>query len=256
MSPRRILVSGLPSGCGCSMVAASLAHCLNELERRVALVGPLADLPARLHRAPAARGASLSAFGLGGGAAYLPLELLQPPGRTQALRQQPLDCDFLLLDRFTGLAVAGQEWYDLADEVLLVVDLEEGRESKSLHLAARICAAWPDLPLYVLLNRTAEWPDWQVLGREFNRKTEKICGRRFPVLGGIPITIEMERAARERISFAELFPNHPATRILKQAARQLLHMEVSWAHDPQVLVHSPNRGPARSRVLQSKGLPS
>ena len=247
MSGRRILLTGLPSGVGCSRLAIELAHALADLGRSTAVAGALKDMPRSFAPRPAGKSPHGVVFGLGGGNAWIPLELLQPAGRQESLAALAPDCEFLLLDRFTGLAIADSDWYRQATEVIVIIDGQPESESKALHLLGRIDKAWPTLPVYLVFNRVASWPDWQVLGRDFNQKSEKVCRRRFPALGGMPITAEMARCRQEGRSLLDLYPNHPCSRNLKLMARQLLHLEVIWAHDPKVLVHSPNRSSQDAR---------
>jgi hypothetical protein len=137
--------------------------------------------------------------------------------------------------------VADSPWYQLASEVIVIVDGQPQNESRALVLLARIQAAWPHLPVYLVFNRIAEWPDWSVQGRDFNQKCENRLRRRFPALGGLPINPEWARCRRQADTLLNQFPNHPGSRVIKHMARQLLHLEVIWAHDPDVLVHRPSR---------------
>lgn len=241
MSGRRILLTGLPAGVGATTLALELGRALGELGRSTAVASSLKSLPASLGQRPAGRSPHGVVFGLGGGEAYIPLELLRPANHPEALAVLCRDCEFLLLDRFTGLAIRPSDWYSFATEVIVIVDGQPENNSKALGLLARICQDWPQLPVYLVFNRIPEWPDWAVQGRDFNQKCENRLGRRFPALGGLPITAELARCRQQADTLLGLYPNHPGSRVVKHMARQLLHMDVNWAHDPAVRVHHPGR---------------
>jgi hypothetical protein len=89
MTGRRILLTGLPAGAGCSSLAIELAQALAGLGRSVAVAGSLKGLPVTLAQRPAGRSPHGVVFGLGGGAAYIPLEMLQPRASPAPCRPWP-----------------------------------------------------------------------------------------------------------------------------------------------------------------------
>jgi len=220
---RIILLTGLPAGLGTSTVALALADALCGMERAVTLVASLAGLgrPA-LGPRPAQPLGGAWLLPQEQGPDLLPLELADPAGLPAALGLAALEADFVLVDRFTGLHVGGSPWYRVADEVLLVVDGRPAMESRGLRLAGHVRRHWPGLPLHVLHTRMGGPFNWQTQAARFLRRLDGLPGAPVQELGCLPEAQELQRAREEGKAFTRMYPNHPASRTLRQGARLLL----------------------------------
>ena len=238
MEGRTILMAGLPAGQGVSSLSLALGDALAELGRDVLVATALDNMPPAEMTPRGERRDTGLVLQMRHGPGLCPLEFLAPP-QTASLRRLSEEADFLLIDRFTGLAVADSSWYNMADEVLLLVDAREDGPAKGLLLASRILRDQPGLPVYVCFNRISYNQDWQQLGEEFNSRLESLGGRELLILGGIREALDTRRASREQVSLLRAVPNHPNSRVIRSLARRLLHLEMAWAHRPDLLVHAP-----------------
>jgi hypothetical protein len=233
---RIILLTGLPAGLGASTVALALADALCGMERAVTLVASLAGLgrPA-LGPRPARPLGSAWLLPQEQGPDLLPLELADAAGLPAVLGLAALETDFVLVDRFTGLHVKDSPWYRVADEVLLLVDGRPAMESRGLRLAGHVRRHWPGLPLHVLHTRMGGPFNWQTQSARFLRRLDHLPGAALQELGCLPEAPELQRARVEGKPFTRMYPNHPASRTLRQGARLLLRTSTAraWQQQPQ-----------------------
>ncbi len=238
MDGRTILLTGLPAGQGVSSLGLALGDALAELGREVLIATGLDNMPPAEMTPRGERRDTGLVLQMRHGPSLCPLEFLAQPAHA-SLRRMSEEADFVLVDRFTGLAVANSPWYAMADEVLLMVDAREDGPAKGLLLASRILRDQPGLPVYVCFNRISYNQEWQQLGDEFNARLEALGGRELLVLGGIRDALDSRRATREHVSLLRAVPNHPNSRVIRSLARRLLHLEMAWAHRPDLMVHAP-----------------
>lgn len=230
---RRLLISGVPAGAGASSMARGLAEALGGLGRQVQLAISLDDLPVLTGGPlPARQADGAVVFPQPDGCDLVPLELLDPRRPVDSLARLSRTGDWLLIDRFTGLSVGQSTWYALADELLLVVDGRPGQDTRALLLLGHVFGHWPALPVSLVFNRLEAGSSWQLAAQRFNARLRRHYGRELPVLGGVREAEEFRRADRERRAITKVFPNHPASRTLRQVARQLLHLDVARAQHP------------------------
>ncbi len=243
MSPsRKLLITGLPVGLGATMAARGLGDALHDLRRRVCILTGLADCPGlKGAQQTVTRRAGGLVFRNLRGPDFVPLETLEAADEAEALRTIDPDCEFLIIDRFTGLNVRQSSLYDLADEVLLMVDGRPGQSARSLILLSHILNRRPGLPVYALINHLTAGQGWQAAAQSFNNRCRRHLGRQVLILGGIDSAPEIARAQREQQSPVRMYPNHPASRMLRQVARHLLHVETTWAHRSDLLIYAPHR---------------
>jgi len=237
---RIILLTGLPAGLGASTVALALAEALCGMDRAVTLVASLAGLgkPA-LGSRPARPLGGAWLLPQDQGPDLLPLELADDAGLPAVLGLAALETDFVLVDRFTGLRVKDSPWYRVADEILLLVDGRPAMESRGLRLAGHLRRHWPGRPLHVLHTRMAGPFNWQTQAARFLRRLDGLPGAPVQELGCLPESPEIQRARAEGKPFTRMYPNHPASRTLRQGARLLLRTPPArgWleASEPQLL---------------------
>jgi len=223
---RVILLAGLPAGLGTSTVALALADALAGLGRAVLLVAPLAALgEAAWQAGPARMAGPACVLGQGPGPGLVPLELSDEQALPAALPALAREADFIIVDRFTGLRVADSPWHRAADDLLLLVDGRPGMDTRALLLAGHILRHWPDRRLMVLHTRMKGPFNWQTAAARFLQRLARHHGAAPCDLGCLPEAPEIARAAREGKPFTRLFPNHPGSRQMRLAARQLVRMD-------------------------------
>lgn len=220
---RVVLLTGLPAGVGVSTVALALAEALCAQSRSVLLVAPLAAVGGLLRQGGERRqimGATLVESS--GGLSVAPLELCREEQLPALLPVLALESDFVLVDRFTGLRVAGNPWQRVADETLLVVDGRPGMDVRGLMLAGHLGRHWQGRPLHLLHTRMGEGHSPERAPALFRHRLEQLGLRPSLDLGCLPDDRAIARASREGVPFTRMFPNHPASRRLRQAARALM----------------------------------
>jgi hypothetical protein len=239
---RKILISGLPGGAGCSSLSLALADALQMMKRQTILCSSLNDLPIF-------PGCNHPVLQLDGGMifqqpdypGYIPVELLDNPSDASSLKRLNPVCEFLLIDRFTGLNISGNSWFEFANEVIVVVDARPEKETRSLMLIKHIVDSQPNLPIYLYFNRLDAQDTLQKYEQKFTLRSKRYFKRELPALGGAYISAEQVRSGQDSKSILRLFPNHPTSRMIRSMARQLLHLETTFAGKPSMMVHSPNK---------------
>lgn len=223
---RIVLLTGLPAGVGVSTVGLALAEALCVQSRAVTLVAPLMALGGLLRNGgPVQSMAGATTVEAGEGLRLVPLELSQEENLPGLLPLLSLEADFVLVDRFTGLRVADNPWQRAADESLLVADGRPGMGTRSLMLAGHLARHWPLRPLHVLHTRMAEGHPLDRGPAGFHHRLETLGVKAALDLGCLPDDAGLARASREGVPFTRMFPNHPASRRMRQAARTLILQE-------------------------------
>ncbi|MDP2360249.1 MAG: hypothetical protein Q8O14_05800 [bacterium] len=228
---RIILVAGLPAGLGASTVALALADAWCGVGRDVVLVSSLGTMgPALPTGRPVRRDGPACLLTQEQGPTLAPLELCDEAALPAFLPVLARDADVVLVDRFTGLHVKDNPWFRAAGEILLLVDGRAGMDSRSLMLAGHVLRHWPDRTLHLLHNRMEGPGNWQTSAAGFQRRLERHYGIQAPELGCLPAAAEIARSTREGRPFTRMYPNHPASRCLRQAARQLMRSPEAGVH--------------------------
>lgn len=220
---RCLLVTGLPAGLGASTFSMACADAIAAMGRRVALLSSLSSLPDLTGGLPARPFGSLYLFPRpSGGPDLIPIELADEQDLASGLRRVKAEYDMVVIDRFTGLNVQDSRWYGHADEIVVIVDGRPGQESRSLMLLGRIVRYWPDRDVSFLYNRVHSTLSWDAQLQRFLNRLETQFGFKPHCLGILPEAGELQRARRECRAFNRMYPNHPASRRLRQMARHLL----------------------------------
>jgi hypothetical protein len=230
---RILLITGLPAGLGASCVALALADALSGMDRGVVLAASLAGLGnPPLSSLPARPLGPAWLLPQETGPDFLPLELCEEQTLPMLLPLLARETDFILVDRFTGLFVKDNAWYRAADEILLLVDGRAGMDTRSLLLAGHIQRNWPRKILHVLHTRMSGPFNWQTQAARFLRRLERQPGMTARELGCLPEAPEIQRAREAGRPFTRMYPNHPASRQLRQSARHLLRLADQTAAEP------------------------
>lgn len=220
---RVMLLTGLPAGVGVSTAGLALADALCAQSRSVLLVAPLAAVGGLLRQGGQVRHVmSATLVECAGGLVVAPLELCVEDQLPQLLPLLAMETDMVLVDRFTGLRVAGNPWQRVADEALLVVDGRPGMDIRSLLLAHHLGRHWPHRPLHLLHTCMGDGHNPDRAPASFRHRLEQRGLQPALDLGCLPEDPSIARASRDGVPFTRMFPNHPASRRLRQAARSLM----------------------------------
>ncbi len=223
---RSILITGLPAGVGCSSFARALAFALSDMRRKVLLVASMQSLPVRvgnwMHKQ---RSGALLLTSDSGDPDCLPLESMVDPLVLAAFFQE---YDHVVIDRFTGMNIRQNMWYQLADDVIVMADDREFRTTHSQILAGRIARAWPDLRQHLVLARCPQDGGAQLRAMQCVEQMRNRHQAEIDVLGWVEESPELARAGRESRPFVRMYANHPTSRNLRRMARSLLSDECGF----------------------------
>jgi septum formation inhibitor-activating ATPase MinD len=223
---RSILITGLPAGVGCSSFARALAFALSDMRRKVLLVASMQSLPVRvgnwMHKQ---RSGALLLSSDSGDPDCLPLESMVDPLVLAAFFQE---YDHVVVDRFTGMNIRQNMWYQLADDVIVMADDREFRKTHSQILSGRIARVWPELRQHLVLSRSMPDGGAQLRAIQCAEQMQRYHQSDIEVLGWLEESPELARAGREARPFVRMYANHPSSRNLRRMARSLLSDECGF----------------------------
>jgi MinD-like ATPase involved in chromosome partitioning or flagellar assembly len=225
MSPcHRILMTGLPAGVGVSSLALSLADALLELKRSVRYFAPVKDLAVeRAHALSAVQLDYGTILRASDGLDRIPLESLDASWFQSHIVALSETADYALVDHFTGLSIKNSPWYDLADEIVLVLDGRPKQAVRNMAYIARVRQYWSHLPMRLVLNRLPKGQSAVTASQELRSMLSERLSYVPSSLAIFHESKSFQLATREGLALTRIFPNSPEARCMRQMARQLLH---------------------------------